>query len=87
MDRWMVNGTVKDAPVLIYVLPPRFSGSGDDSGPGRLSRRLSRLGSRHQRHPPQAAAPPDRPAQGLYRRIIQWKESVHTTRGLHATEL
>ncbi|XP_034549058.1 kelch-like protein 9 [Notolabrus celidotus] len=39
-----------------------MGGSGDDSGPGRLSRTLSRLGSRHQsrdpqRHPP----PPERP--------------------------
>nr|XP_043874314.1 kelch-like protein 9 [Solea senegalensis] len=37
-------------------------GNGEDSGPGRLSRRLSRLGSRHQsRDPPRPAAPPERP--------------------------
>uniref|UniRef100_UPI003AAE8626 kelch-like protein 9 n=1 Tax=Centroberyx gerrardi TaxID=166262 RepID=UPI003AAE8626 len=39
-----------------------MGGSGDDSGPGRLSRRLSRLGSRHQsREPPRPPAQPDRP--------------------------
>uniref|UniRef100_A0A3Q1G147 Si:rp71-68n21.9 n=1 Tax=Acanthochromis polyacanthus TaxID=80966 RepID=A0A3Q1G147_9TELE len=38
-------------------------GSGDDGGPGRLSRRLSRLGSRHQsRDPPRPPAQPERPA-------------------------
>uniref|UniRef100_A0A3Q1GN50 Si:rp71-68n21.9 n=1 Tax=Acanthochromis polyacanthus TaxID=80966 RepID=A0A3Q1GN50_9TELE len=37
--------------------------SGDDGGPGRLSRRLSRLGSRHQsRDPPRPPAQPERPA-------------------------
>ncbi|KAF7644623.1 hypothetical protein LDENG_00218930 [Lucifuga dentata] len=49
----------------------QMGGSGDDSGPGRLSHRLSLLGSRHQsrepqRPPPQPdrpAAPPDRPTQ------------------------
>ncbi|XP_029348789.1 kelch-like protein 9 isoform X1 [Echeneis naucrates] len=42
---------------------PMKWGSGDDSGPGRLSRRLSRLGSRHQsRDPPRPPAQPERPA-------------------------
>ena len=37
-------------------------GSGDDSGPGRLSRRLSRLSGRHQnRDPPRPPAQPERP--------------------------
>ncbi|XP_026151044.1 kelch-like protein 9 [Mastacembelus armatus] len=39
-----------------------MGGSGDDSGPGRLSRRLSRLGSRHQsRDPPRPPVQPERP--------------------------
>nr|XP_019956159.1 PREDICTED: kelch-like protein 9 [Paralichthys olivaceus] len=39
-----------------------MGGSGDDSVPGRLSRRLSRLGSRHQsRDPPRPPAQPERP--------------------------
>nr|XP_020441935.1 kelch-like protein 9 isoform X1 [Monopterus albus] len=39
-----------------------MGGSGDDSGPGRLSRRLSRLGSRHQsRDLPRPPAQPERP--------------------------
>ncbi|CAJ1079055.1 kelch-like protein 9 [Xyrichtys novacula] len=38
-----------------------MGGSGDDSGAGRLSRRLSRLGSRHQRDPPRPPPQPERP--------------------------
>uniref|UniRef100_A0A8D3A6C4 Si:rp71-68n21.9 n=2 Tax=Scophthalmus maximus TaxID=52904 RepID=A0A8D3A6C4_SCOMX len=39
-----------------------MGGSGDDSVPGRLSRRLSRLGSRHQsRDAPRPPAQPERP--------------------------
>lgn len=44
------------------IRSPLCRGSGDDSGAGRLSRRLSRLSGRHQaREPPRPPAQPERP--------------------------
>ncbi|XP_062258877.1 kelch-like protein 9, partial [Platichthys flesus] len=52
--------------------PNEMGGSGDDSGPGRLSRRLSRLGSRHQsRDPPRPPAQPERPPAAAERPVHQ----------------
>lgn len=56
MTRWSTNCSYSHPHFLLC------RGSGDDSGPGRLSRRLSRLGSRHQsRDPPRPPAQPERP--------------------------
>uniref|UniRef100_A0A667ZLI4 Si:rp71-68n21.9 n=1 Tax=Myripristis murdjan TaxID=586833 RepID=A0A667ZLI4_9TELE len=61
--QFFLNCGLRNMPCLLLS-----RGSGDDSGPGRLSRRLSRLGSRHQsRDPPRPPAQPDRPAAAANR--------------------